>query len=178
MIDNRANRVNAPRRFRSTLRWVARLLLISIAGSWLFLYVDSVYQRRRAASLFADLKSLDFASAGFPEVRDIMLRNGGAAIQQDLPPRLPDFGDPMVDMRGNVTFERPMPTCTPPDCTFQLWIMTRLPRIRLLDRRAEFFYTILPYIGVRSWAAMRDLKFERESSIEVSPEYRNLGSKV
>jgi hypothetical protein len=31
--------------------------------------------------------------------------------------------------------------------------MTRLPRIPLLDRTASFFYTTLPYIGVRSWVA-------------------------
>jgi hypothetical protein len=36
---------------------------------------------------------------------------------------------------------------------FLLQIMTRLPRIPLLDRTASFFYTTLPYIGVRSWVA-------------------------
>jgi hypothetical protein len=87
------------------------------------LYIDSVYQRRRAESLFADLRSLDFSNAGFAEVRDIMIRNGG----------------------------RPGSTCNPQNCTFRLWIMTRLPRIPLLDRTATFFYTTLPYLGVRSW---------------------------
>ena len=51
-------------------------MLIAIVGSWLYLYIDSVYQRRRAESLFADLRSLDFSTAGFAEVRDIMIRNG------------------------------------------------------------------------------------------------------
>jgi hypothetical protein len=125
VIDNHSKRIDARRRFRVTVRWVAWLVLASIACSWLFLYFDSVHQRRRAESLFADLKSLDFATAGFPEVRDIMIRNG----------------------------DRPGPTCTPQNCTFQLWIMTRLPRIALIDKTTQFFYTNLPYIGVRSWVA-------------------------
>ena len=106
------------------------MILVSIVGSWLFLYIDSVYQRRRAESLFADLRSLDFATAGFPEVRDIVIRNGARAGA----------------------------TCNPQNCTFSLQIMTLLPRImtrqtriQLLDRHPEFFYRTLSYIGVRSW---------------------------
>ena len=153
VIDTRAKRADTRRRIRATLRWVARLVLVSIAGSWLFLYLDSVYQRRRADSIFADLKSLDFSTAGFAEVRDIVIRYGGHGIQRELLPRFPDFGDPMVDDHGNVTFtQRSWSTCIPRDCTFRLWIMTRWPRIPLVeDRTAEFFYTTLPYIGVRSW---------------------------
>ena len=143
---------NTRRRFRAALRWVARLVLVSIVGSWLFLYIDSVYQRRRAESMFADLISLDFSTAGFVEVRDIMIRYGGRAMQSDLQPRLPDPGDPMIDNHGNVTFPgRPWPMCTPRGCIFLLQIMTRLPRIPLLDGKARFFYRVLPYIGVRSW---------------------------
>jgi hypothetical protein len=104
VIDNHSQRINARRRFRAALRWVAWLVLASIACSWLFLYFDSVYQRRRAASLFADLKSLDFATAGFPEVRDIMVRYGGRALQPN--------------------------SCTPQNCTLLLQIMTALPRIQ------------------------------------------------
>jgi hypothetical protein len=154
VTDIHSKRTDARRRFRATLRGVGRLVLISIVGSWLFLYIDSVYQRRRAESLFADLRSLDFSTAGFAEVRDIMLRNGGHAMQSQLQPRLPDPGDPMIDGQGNVSFTlRYWPFCTPRNCTFQLQIMTRLPRIPLLDRTASFFYTTLPYIGVRSWVA-------------------------
>jgi hypothetical protein len=142
------------RRFRAALRWVARLVLVSIVGSWLFLYIDSVHQRRRAESLFADLRSLDFSTAGFAEVRDIMVRYGGHAMQSELQPWFPDPGDPMIDARGNMTFTgRTWPMCTPRSCTFLLQIMTRLPRIPLLDGKARFFYTALPYIGVRSWVA-------------------------
>ena len=107
---------------------MARLLFIAIVGSWLFLYIDSVHQRRRAEAFVADLRSLDFSTAGFPEVRDIMLRNG-----------------------GTTTKRRAQDTCTPRDCYFALQIMSKLPRIPLYGRKAIFLYTILPYIGVRSW---------------------------
>ena len=144
-----------------------QLVLVSIAGTWLFLYFDSIYQRRKAESLFAELKSLDFATAGFPEVRDIMIRNGGAGVQRELLPRFPGFGDPMVDMHGNVTFERRGPTCTPRDCTFQLSIMTRLPRIPSLDRTARVSYIRLFLIsGSVRGLPMRGLRFETESWIE------------
>jgi hypothetical protein len=154
VIDHHSKRIDARRRFHVTVRLVTRLVLVSIACSWLFLYLDSVHQRRRAESLFADLKSLDLATAGFPEVRDIMNRYGGRGIQRDLQPRFPDFGDPLPDEHGNsFYYPNPGPTCTPQNCTFQLWIMTRLPRIPLLNRTARFSYTTLPYIGVRSWVA-------------------------
>ena len=84
VIDTPSQRTNARRRLRVTVRWVARLVLAGVVGSWLFLYLDSVYQRRRAESLFADLKSLDFATAGFPEVRDVVIRHGGKAYQRKL----------------------------------------------------------------------------------------------
>jgi hypothetical protein len=130
VTDVHSKGTDTRRRFRAALRWLAGVILVSIVGSWLFLYIDSVYQRRRAESLFADLRSLDFATAGFPEVRDIVIRNGGHV--------------------GS--------TCNPQNCTFSLQIMTLLPRImtrqtriQLLDRHPEFFYRTLSYIGVRSW---------------------------
>ena len=181
-------------RSRAPLRWLARLVLALIVGSWLFLYIDSVYQRRRAESLFADLRSLDFSTAGFAEVRDIMVRNGGRAVQLDLLQRVQDSpGTPLPpsavpqyrpnapviwlppDPHRSLVFNRPGPTCTPQNCMFLLQIMTRLPRIPLLDRTASFFYTTLPYIGVRSWGAfalfeVRNGKLVRsESGVE---EYR------
>ena len=141
VIDTHSKRTDTRRRFRAISRWMARLVLISLVGSWLFLYIDSVYQRRRAESLLADLRSLDFSTAGFAEVRDIMIRNG----------------------------VRPGSTCDPQNCTFLLQIMTRLPRIPLLDRKATFFYTTLPYIGVRSWVLVaifevRNGKLERSET--------------
>ncbi len=141
VIDTCSTRTDTHPRFRATLRWAARLILVSIAGSWLFLYIDSVYQRRRAESLFADLRSLDFSTAGFTEVRDIMVRNGA----------------------------RPGATCNPQNRTFRLQIMTQLPRIPLLGRKAVFLYTTLPYIGLRSWVVyaqfdVRDGKLDKSGA--------------
>lgn len=169
VIDTPSQRTNARGRFRVTVRWVARLVLAGIACSSLFLNLDSVHQQRRAEALFADLKSLDFAAAGFPEVRDIMVRNGGRAMQRNLQPRFPDLGDVKIDPDGSVRYERPWSTCNPQNCTFLLQIMTALPRIPLLDRTARFFYTTLPYIGVRSWVVyaqfdVRNGKLERSQS--------------
>jgi hypothetical protein len=141
VTDIHSNGTDTRCRFRVALRWAARLVLISIVGSWLFLYIDSVHQRRRAESLFADLISLDFSTAGFAEVRDIMIRNGA----------------------------RPGATCNPQNCTFRLQIMTQLPRIPLLGRKAIFLYTTLPYIGVRSWIVyaqfdVRDGKLDKSGA--------------
>src|SRR3984957_11969866 len=52
---------------------------------------------------------------------------------------------------------RPGATCNPQNCTFRLQIMTQLPRIPLLGRKAIFLYTTLPYIGVRSWIVYAQL---------------------
>ena len=121
VTDIHSKRTDTRRRFRATLRWVARLVLRSIVGSWLFLYIDSVYQRRRAESLFADFRSLDFSTAGFAEVRDIMVRYGWHAMQSEVQRWFPDPGDPLVDAHGNVTFTwRHWPMCTPRGCTFSL----------------------------------------------------------
>lgn len=152
VIHHHPPKTNSRRRFRVAVHWIVRLVVVSFAGIWLFLYIDSVYQRRRAEALFADLKSLDFATASFPEVRDILTRYGGAAIQMELRPQFPDFGASTPDGHGNIIFTGPRSRCTPHDCTFLLRIMTRLPRTLLLDRTTEFFYTALPYVGVRSWA--------------------------
>jgi hypothetical protein len=144
------------------LHWGSRLLFIAIVGSWLFLYIDSVYQRRRAESLFADLRSLDFSTAGFAEVRDIMVRNGGSATQ------------------------RPWPTCTPAGCMFELWIATEVPRIHrsgaagFLSDNVPFLYDALPYIGVRSWVVtaifeVRNGKLQRSQTAawEIRMERKN-----
>lgn len=141
VTDIQSKGTDTSRRFRRALRWLAGLILIAIVGSWLFLYIDSVYQRRRAESLFADLRSLDFSTAGFAEVRDIMIRNGA----------------------------RPGSKCDPQNCTFRLQIMSRVPHIPLPGRIAVFYYATLPYIGLRWWVVnaqfdVRDGKLDRSDA--------------
>ena len=142
MTDNPLLTNHVPRRrFLVVARWMARLILIAIVGGWLFLYVDSVYQRRRAESLFADLRSLDFSTAGFAEVRDIMIRNGA----------------------------KPGSKCDPQNCAFRLKIMSPVPHIPLPDRMAILYYATLPYIGIRWWVVnaqfdVRDGKLDRSDA--------------
>jgi hypothetical protein len=167
-------RIDAHRRFYVTVRLVTRLGLVSIACSWLFLYLDSVHQRRRAETLVADLKSLDFATAGFTDVRDLVIRNGGMPNWPASLSRLPVPAPSMPDLHGNISFYNPWPTCTRQDCTFIVWINTRLARLPfpLQERTIEFLYSALPYIGVRTWVLsalfeVRSGKLER-SELRVS----------
>jgi hypothetical protein len=136
VIDNHLQRIDARRRFHVTVRSVTRLVLVLTACSWLFLYLDSVHQRRRAEAFVADLKSLDFATAGFTDVRDLVIRNGGMSNRPASLSRLPDFPAPsMPDLHGNIRFYNPWPTCTRQDCTFIVLINTRLARLRFRYER-------------------------------------------
>ena len=170
VIDNHSQRTDSRRRFPVTARLVTRLVLVFIACSWLFLYLDSVHQRRRAESLVADLKSLDFATAGFPAIRDLVIRNGGRAFYRDSLPTLPDFGTPLMpDLHGKVSFQRPGPVCTRQQCVFELSITSPLARLPLQGRTEELFYSTLPYLGVRTWALgaifeVRNGKLERSDT--------------
>jgi hypothetical protein len=168
VIDNHSQRIDARRRFHVTVRSVTRLVLVLIACSWLFLYLDSVHQRRRAEAFVADLKSLDFATAGFTDVRDFMIRNGGMPSRPASLSRLPVLAPSMPDLNGNIGFYNPWPTCTRRDCTFVVSINSRLARLPfpIQERTEEFLYSALPYIGVRSWAlgarfVVRNGKLER-----------------
>ncbi len=154
MIDNHSQRTNSRHRFPVAARWVTRLAIAFIGCSWLFLYLDSVHQRGRAEAFVADLKSLDFATAGFTDVRDLLIRHGGTPIQPVSLPPLRDSPTPsMPDLHGNITFYNRRPTCTPQDCTFVVWIHTQLARLPfpLQERTIELLYSTLPYIGVRTW---------------------------
>jgi hypothetical protein len=124
VIDNHSQRTDSGRRFPVTVRLVTRLVLVLIACSWLFLYLDSIHQRRRAESLIGDLRSLDFATAGFSDIRDLVIRHGGVP-----------------------------PSCPGQDCTFIVWINTRLaqPPFPVEKRTVEVLYSALPYIGVHTW---------------------------
>jgi hypothetical protein len=169
VIDNHSQKTDFRRRFPVAAHWVTRLAIALIACSWLFLYLDSVHQRRRAEAFVANLKSLDSATAGFTDVRDLVIRNGGYANPAPSSLARPDFPTPsMPDLHGNISFYNPWPPCTRQDCTFIVWINTRLARLPfpLKERTIEFLYSALPYIGVRSWVLgaifeVRNGKLER-----------------
>jgi hypothetical protein len=154
------------------------LILVFIACSWLLLYLDSVHQRRRAESLIADLKSLDFATAGFTDVRDIAVRYGGYSSPGPGSLKRPAFPTPSLpDPQGNISFYNPRPPCTRHDCSFSVWINTRLVRLPfpVNERTAGILYSALPYIGVRTWVVValfvvRNGKLERSQT--TAAEYR------
>ena len=119
------------RRFRSVVLRALGTFLIVLGCCWLALYVDSVHQRHRAERFVSDLRSFSLANAGFSEVRELAIRNGGAGIQ-DLPQKFPL-------------------TCTIRDCTFEVWIKHCLLRLPLEPSTAELLYSTLPYFGIRPW---------------------------
>jgi hypothetical protein len=126
---------------------------------WLYLFLDSVRERRRAENLIADLKSFPFATAGFPEVRQLTNRYGGTAVQSFPLPKFLPPGPPWRFL-GHPNSEIPLPeartrqTCTPQDCTFNVRIAPRICiyDLRLDYRVSEFLASALAYVGLRPWA--------------------------
>lgn len=130
MTDDRLQSVRSSSRLRRALRGSLLLLFGFLLLSWVWLYFDSVHQRRKAESLIVDLKTFQFASAGFLDVRELAIRHGGRASA------------PLVQR---------MPACTAQDCTFEIWIKTGMTRFPLENKAEEFLYRVLPYLGIRSW---------------------------
>ena len=118
-------------RLRRTLRNGVSALLISIAVAWLSLYFDSILQRRKAERLVADLKTFPFATAGFIEVRDLVVKYGGHAVE-----RLPEI---------------PPMTCSVTNCTFELSLQHRLLRLPVREHTADVVFGLLSYVGIRPW---------------------------
>jgi|SRR5208283_277835 len=155
-------------RLRSTVRSPLLAIIGVFASSWLLLYLDSLHERRRAEHLIADLKSFPFATAGFPEVRELANRYGGTAVQsfpllQFLPP-----GPPLNRFPGSPGWReevplpqvRTLPTCTPQDCIFDVWITPRLWRhdLPFSCKASAFLGSVLAYLGLRPWAV--SVRFE------------------
>jgi hypothetical protein len=138
VIDDRSQNLHPARRFRVGVRLIFLGSLTVFSCGWLWLYFDSVYQRQKAESWIADLKSFPFASAGFLDVRELAIHHGGSAGQQVPQLRLPHSGVPFLDSQGKVRIPRipAGPICTAQDCTFEIWIKTRLARLPLRLRNS------------------------------------------
>ena len=132
---------------RSGLLRAVSAVLIILACCWLVIYLDSVYQRRRAERLLSDLRSFPFGSATFDEVRDLALRHGGFGVQS-IPPRFPSG-------------------CTAQQCTFEVRIKHPLARLPLEGRSAELLYSALPYLAIRPWSVYSDFEI-RGDRLETS----------
>jgi hypothetical protein len=121
-----------PKRSSFRTKWALMGITAVLCVVWLYLYFDSVRQRRRAEQVLSDLIVFPFATADFALVRDITLRHGGGPIRSNL--------------------EQVSGTCTPRDCEFEVSILpaeTRLLRdqkrfLRALDLTGQ-------YLGFHPW---------------------------
>lgn len=120
---------------------------------WIFLYGDSIYQRRKAEKVLHDLKSFPFATANFVEVREFVIAHGGSPNNSELVYRAPNMGAVPPDETGvgHVVFYREDGgPCTPQNCTFQVvirngfWLEAEHDWLRRLAVDFDGF-------GVRPW---------------------------
>ena len=120
---------------------------------WFLLYFDSIHQRHKAERFISDLESFQFADAGFTEVRDLMVRHRGEAVQQLAPGKPPSIGVATRDTNGKITLPAVQngPTCTIQDCTFEIWIHPRTARLPFSAMLADWIYTAFRALGIRSW---------------------------
>jgi hypothetical protein len=126
------------------------------ALGWLWLYLDSLYELRRAEHLIADLKSLPFSSAGFHEVRDFVNLHGGAPILQFPNLQSTPPGLPQIDEEGHLQMPAvgQYPTCTPQDCRFEITVKPRVWRISMIlmsERTPSWIPSALASFGIRPW---------------------------
>jgi|SRR5271157_1368231 len=155
-------------RIRSAVRSALLTIIGVFALGWLLLYLDSIHEHRKAEHLIADLKSFPFATAGFPEVRELANRYGGTAVQsfpllQFLPPGPPLYRFPSSPGSSEEVLlpqVQTLPTCTPQDCIFHVWITPCLWRYDLPfgSEASVFLASILAHIGLRPWAV--SVRFE------------------
>lgn len=108
------------------------VLLSTLALSWVFLCVSSLYERRKADRLIADLKKFPFATANFTEVRDFAMQHGGV-LAEGPPSQTPPF------------------TCTVQNCTFEIWLGRPFSQPPTNQWLWQSLYPTLPYIGLRPW---------------------------
>ena len=135
------------------------MLVLTVACFWLWLYFDSLHQRRKAETLFADLKSFPLASADFAEVRDFVLNHGGSAIQE-FPPPFPTFGEPILDSQGQVKVPSvwTKPKCTSRDCVFEVWIRPSPLTVTLSYPSEMRLWCAMRRAGIRPWGSYARLE--------------------
>ena len=140
---------------------------------WLILYIDSVNQQHKAESLVRQLKELPFPSANFVQVRDFVLRHGGAPQQAPLPFSPPTTVGPYLDEHGKLAIlsvysSRAATACTAHDCILSIRIEPTISTFHPgIYRWGEFFYRDLHSLGLRPW--MVNVTFEvREDKLQES----------
>jgi hypothetical protein len=108
--------------------------------AWLYLYVESVHQRRKAQRLLSELTSLPIA-ADFPQVRDLAIRYGGRPLE--------------------VQLESPQSICTSQECNFEVKLQPVAGKLveknwRMLHELGESGI----YLGLRPWLVTAALKIK------------------
>jgi hypothetical protein len=120
---------------RALRRVSCALAAIVVVGCvvWLYLYFDSLYQRRKAERVLSALPLFPFTTADFVEVRDFALRYGGGPIGSNL--------------------EQTQDGCTPRNCDFEI---TMIPADTKLLRDQRQLFPILDSmdqsVGLHPWA--------------------------
>jgi hypothetical protein len=148
-------------RVRRIVRSTALTLIGFCAFSWLCLYLDSIYERRRAEHLIAELKSFPFSTAGFTEVRDFVNRYGGVPLQRFSISEFPVPGMPQIDSEGRmqIPLMHGGPTCTVQDCTFEVLIRPRLFKL-MTFRTPMWVLSGFAQIGFRPWGLIQRFEIE------------------
>jgi len=126
------------RRFLKAAKILVLVLLSTSLVGWIVLCVSSLYERRRADRLFADLKKFPFATARFAEVRDFAIEHGGT-VAEGPPSQTPPF------------------TCTVQNCTFEIWLGHPFSRPLANQWLWQSLYPTLPYLGLRPWGVYVNL---------------------
>jgi hypothetical protein len=159
-------------KFRRVARFASLALFGLCALSWLWFYLDSIHERRRAERLITELKSFPFSTAGFPEVREFVIRHGGIPILQFPIPRFSPPGLPVTDDQGYVHLPQTetYPTCTEQDCRFEITLNPQISRIwstLINDRTPICFRSALVYSGIRPWVAGASFEIKDGMLVEV-----------
>jgi hypothetical protein len=133
--------------------------------AWLWFYLDSLHERRRAEHLISGVKSFPVSTAAFPEVRDFVTRYGGTSVQQFQPLNPSTPGLP-VEGHAEIPPLRTGPTCTAQDCAFEISVRPLLYRLWL----AGGFGSVssgLAHLGLRPWAVLVTLKVKDDRLWEI-----------
>lgn len=176
-------------RVRGAVLSACLLVLAVLTLAWFCLYLDSLHERRRAERLIADLRSFPFATAGFPEVRQLANLYGGI-VNQSFP--LPKFLPPGLPVRKVASPDnskepapevRTRPTCTPQDCTFTIGIKPHLwlYGLKFNYKASAFLASTLAHVGLRPWVVyatfeVRDGKLWESHSGASQGRHEKLGS--
>lgn len=140
------------KRILSAAKWIVSCTVAVACFIWLYLYFDSVHQRRKAEHLLSDLTTLSM-SADFAEVRDFSSRYGGSAVLTN--------PVPLPLTAPTSPWSTPAAVCTTDECEFEIVI---LPALSRYPRHEERLLPLLSfaenYLGLRPWLVATTLTVE------------------